>query len=441
MPHDVFISYSSKDKGVADGLCAALESQGIACWIAPRNIAYGSDYGEAIVDGINESRVMVLVFSSHANTSPHIKREVDRAVSKDLTIIPIRIENVAPTRALEYYISPVHWLDAVAPPLEPHFHALGGKIRVLLGKADGAPALVPIAAPPAPAQTTSSPATPRTAAPSSPSSAAAEPRRFGRVSLVGGAVAALAVVALLWAQPWNPGDTAQRAAQVDAQRREEAARQAELAEQRRQDAARQAELDAQRRRDAAQAEEIKRAAEDATRRANEATKRLEAARLAEEARVARARAEQRRETEQVVPKPPPTRNTAPVAALDPAAAKGQVEQKLRSRGLLKESSNAQWGVTVDVTDGGVVTLTGVFADERAAQRHRAPRRRGAGHHRREAAHQRAAELDHPLSAPAAAVADSARPGQTRHGGQEASKGADQWRDAFRRPASSPVEIS
>ena len=77
---------------------------------------------------------MVLVFSSHANTSPHIKREVDRAVSKSLTIIPIRIEDVAPTRALEYYISPVHWLDAVVPPLEPHLEALAGKILILLAK-------------------------------------------------------------------------------------------------------------------------------------------------------------------------------------------------------------------------------------------------------------------------------------------------------------------
>lgn len=78
---------------------------------------------------------MVLVFSSHANTSPHIKREVDRAVSKSLTIIPIRIEDVAPTRALEYYISPVHWLDAVAPTLEPHLEALAEKIQILLAKA------------------------------------------------------------------------------------------------------------------------------------------------------------------------------------------------------------------------------------------------------------------------------------------------------------------
>src|SRR6185436_5546378 len=159
MAHDVFISYSSKDKIAADALCATLEAHGILCWIAPRNISYGSDYGEAIVDGINESRVMVLVFSSHANTSPHIKREVDRAVSKSLTIIPIRIEDVAPTRALEYYISPVHWLDAVAPPLEPHLEALAGRIQILLAKrgVERHEATAPVRAPASPAAVNPSP--------------------------------------------------------------------------------------------------------------------------------------------------------------------------------------------------------------------------------------------------------------------------------------------
>jgi osmotically-inducible protein OsmY len=347
MAHDVFISYSSKDKTAADALCATLEAHGIPCWIAPRDISYGSDYGEAIVDGINESRVMVLVFSSHANTSPHIKREVDRAVSKSLTIIPIRIEDVAPTRALEYYISPVHWLDAVAPPLEPHLEALAEKIQILLAKAGGerhdatapAPAVRAAARPaavnPSPAQTAIS--------------SDAPPRRFGLGAMMGGAVAVIALLALLWAQPWTPGDKT----------REGTARQAQLDEQRRQEqAARQAQIDDQRRRDTVDADAARRGAEEATKRANEAATRLEAARKAEDVRVAKALEGQRRPVESMVPKPGPT--PGPVARLDPGAAKGMVEEKLRALGLLKQSGGNQWGVTVDITSGGVVTLTGVL---------------------------------------------------------------------------------
>ena len=90
MAHDVFISFASKDKPTADAVCATLEARGIRCWIAPRDISYGAEWGEAVVEGISASRVMVLVFSSNANESPHIKREVDRAVTKGLTIIPDR---------------------------------------------------------------------------------------------------------------------------------------------------------------------------------------------------------------------------------------------------------------------------------------------------------------------------------------------------------------
>jgi tetratricopeptide (TPR) repeat protein len=132
MAHDVFISYSAKDKATADAVCATLEGRGIRCWIAPRDILPGIDWGEAIIEAINASRVMVLVFSSNANDSNQIKREVERAVSKGLPIIPLRIENVAPVRSLEYFIGPVHWLDALTPPLETHLQSLGETVRLLL---------------------------------------------------------------------------------------------------------------------------------------------------------------------------------------------------------------------------------------------------------------------------------------------------------------------
>ena len=75
---------------------------------------------------------MVLVFSENANGSPQVKREVERAVSKRIPIIPMRIENVRPTRSLEYYISTAHWLDAFTPPLESHLHYLAGALRRIL---------------------------------------------------------------------------------------------------------------------------------------------------------------------------------------------------------------------------------------------------------------------------------------------------------------------
>src|SRR5690349_20751285 len=71
---DVFISHSSADKQLADAACAALESKIVTCWIAPRDIPAGASWRASIVEGIEDSRVMLLVFSVHANKTDQVLR-------------------------------------------------------------------------------------------------------------------------------------------------------------------------------------------------------------------------------------------------------------------------------------------------------------------------------------------------------------------------------
>jgi hypothetical protein len=129
---DVFVSYASKDKVIADAVCARLEASGIRCWIAPRDIVAGTSYGEAIIDAIHGAKVMVLVFSSSANASGHIPKEVERAVSSGVAILPFRIEDVAPGKSLDYFIGSVHWLDAMTPPMEKHLDFLAATVHKLI---------------------------------------------------------------------------------------------------------------------------------------------------------------------------------------------------------------------------------------------------------------------------------------------------------------------
>lgn len=129
---DVFISYSHVDKSAADAACATLEAAGIRCWIAPRDIAPGAEWGEAIVEAIDHSPIMVLIFSSESSESPQIRREVERAVDRGIMIMPVRIEPAEPTRSLAYFMAGVHWLDALTPPLEQHLLALASSIKAFL---------------------------------------------------------------------------------------------------------------------------------------------------------------------------------------------------------------------------------------------------------------------------------------------------------------------
>jgi len=137
MAHHVFISYSDKDKSIADALCSTLEAGGVRCWITPRDLLPGKDWAEQIIDAIAVSRVMVLLLSASSNESTQVKREVERAVNKNVIVIPFRIENVTLSKTLEYHLSATHWMDALTRPLEKHLQTLAQKIRQLLSLSIG----------------------------------------------------------------------------------------------------------------------------------------------------------------------------------------------------------------------------------------------------------------------------------------------------------------
>lgn len=133
MTSKVFISHSSRDKHVADAVCAHLENAGVRCWIAPRDIRPGASYGAEILKGIEDSSVLVIVLSACSNKSRHVCKEVERAISRGLTIIPFRIDGVVPCKDLEYFLSSEHWLDAMTPPLEQHLGKLVRSVTAHIG--------------------------------------------------------------------------------------------------------------------------------------------------------------------------------------------------------------------------------------------------------------------------------------------------------------------
>jgi formylglycine-generating enzyme required for sulfatase activity len=110
--NEVFISYASVDKEIAERICRVLENVGISCWIAPRNIEPGVDYPTALLEAIHSARVLLLVLTEAAAASPHILSEVGHAFSGKKRIVPFRISQKTLPEDLEYFLSLTQWLDA-----------------------------------------------------------------------------------------------------------------------------------------------------------------------------------------------------------------------------------------------------------------------------------------------------------------------------------------
>jgi hypothetical protein len=131
---DIFISYSQADRACAHEMVALLETQGLKCWMAPRDISPSADWASEIIDAISAARIMLLVFSGSSNQSPQVRREVERAVHKGVSVLPFRIEDVAPSKSLEFFLSSQHWMDAFSPPREPHYRRLSSYLTAQLAR-------------------------------------------------------------------------------------------------------------------------------------------------------------------------------------------------------------------------------------------------------------------------------------------------------------------
>jgi hypothetical protein len=137
MAHEVFISYSHKDKPIADGICANLEVAGVRCWIAPRDMMPGEDWPSAIGRAIPQSRIMVMIFSSSSNNSDQVYRELFMAADNKAIIIPFKIEDVVPEARFGYLLAGTHWLDAINPPLQEQINNLVECVKSFMANPEG----------------------------------------------------------------------------------------------------------------------------------------------------------------------------------------------------------------------------------------------------------------------------------------------------------------
>ena len=136
MTHEVYISYAPRDKTAANAVRAVLESQGLSCWIASRDLAAGTDPVEATVSAIQSAKACVLIFSANTNAEAQIGRETDAAYNLNIPMIGFRTADVAPSDKLRHHLGN-NWIDASVPPLDTHMRELADQLLSRLGRRGG----------------------------------------------------------------------------------------------------------------------------------------------------------------------------------------------------------------------------------------------------------------------------------------------------------------
>lgn len=127
----VFISHASKNFKIADQLCGLLEGQRVSCWIAPRDIPAGGQYGTEIVKAIRDCSIVVLVLTEEANRSKAVENEIERAFGYGKVIVPVRLRDIKPSQQLEFFVSNAQWVDAMESPLRTRVSEIINIVRAV----------------------------------------------------------------------------------------------------------------------------------------------------------------------------------------------------------------------------------------------------------------------------------------------------------------------
>lgn len=128
--YDVFISYSSKDQKIVEGMCHYLEERNLRCFVAYRDVPKGGYWGKYISPAIKKSKVFIYVHTSTANESEDTTREIVLALKCKLIVIPFRVEDIEYRDDKEYNLTNLNWLDAFPEEPESYFGNLYDIVKV-----------------------------------------------------------------------------------------------------------------------------------------------------------------------------------------------------------------------------------------------------------------------------------------------------------------------
>ena len=134
---DVFISYHEQSAGdIAFRIADALESAGISCWLAKRNMPLTVPFTEEIVREIENCKVFLLILNKQSLSSAHIASEIALAFErfthdKSVTLIPFRVDDCRLSNRMFYYLNFFRIFDA-CPPNEERIQELTAEIAGIL---------------------------------------------------------------------------------------------------------------------------------------------------------------------------------------------------------------------------------------------------------------------------------------------------------------------
>lgn len=112
----IFISHKKENLGEILPFIQMLESSGIPCWYAPRNIPEGQEYQTRIAMDIEKVELVLVFITKDLEQSVFVPKEVDRAITYNKIILPVMMDGSTVPKSLELFLCNIQWFDLYQYP-------------------------------------------------------------------------------------------------------------------------------------------------------------------------------------------------------------------------------------------------------------------------------------------------------------------------------------
>ena len=129
MSYDIFLSYCRDDQKLAEEFVQLASTRGLNIWY-DQMISGGQDWRQAIVETLQHSSALVILFSEASNGSTQLIKELAIADRFGKLVIPVLIQNTEPRGAYLYEMASRNWINLHPDPLS----RLGSLVDRLIGQ-------------------------------------------------------------------------------------------------------------------------------------------------------------------------------------------------------------------------------------------------------------------------------------------------------------------
>ncbi len=111
MSDDIFISYSRRDQEFVRQLASDLNTKVAGVWFDQSDIQVGQLWRQQIEQGVRDCKAVILVLSPDSAASQYVQMEINLALEKKKTIIPILYRQVNLTGSLKELVRETQYID------------------------------------------------------------------------------------------------------------------------------------------------------------------------------------------------------------------------------------------------------------------------------------------------------------------------------------------